>query len=166
MSFSHKAFVFDWSAFELELAPQLKLALQQDDAGRLETFIEVRRSSLRDPYEGEPLPEDWRSMLEAGDIQELADFALTRYYQPSSDFGIGEEWSIFSEGLSEAERLAFLGSALADFDPGRMGSYFQSTRVAKASLQVLQTLASTTAEAFKEGLRQAVSSEQGIYVTF
>jgi len=166
MSFSHKAFAFDWSAFELELAPTLKLGLQRGDTKLLESFIEVHRKSLRDPYEGEPLPEDWRDLLEAGDVQELADFALTRYYLPSEDFGVGEEWSVFSEKVSEAERHAMLGSAFENFDPGRMGSYFQSSRAAAASLQALQNLGAGTAETFKTGLRKAVNSGLGIYVTF
>jgi hypothetical protein len=166
MSLSHKAFAFDWSAFELELAPQLKLGLQRGDTELLEGFIEAHRKSLRDPYEGEPLPEDWRNLLEAGDIQELADFALTRYYLPSADFGVGEEWSVLSEMASEAERHAMLGSAFESFDPGRMGSYFQSSRIAAASLQILGTLGDGPSEVFKDGLRKAVNSGLGIYVTF
>jgi hypothetical protein len=166
MSFSHKAFAFDWSAFELELAPKLKLGLQRGDTEFLEDFIEVHRNSLRDPYEGEPLPENWRDLLEAGDIQELSDFALTRYYLPSADFGVGEEWSVLSDRASEVERHAMLGSAFESFDPGRMGSYFQSSRVAAASLQILGNLGDDSAEVFKDGLRKAVNSGLGIYVTF
>ena len=166
MSFSHKAFAFEWSVFELELAPKLKLGLQRGDTELLESFIEVHRSSLRDPYEGEPLPEDWKNLLEVGDVHELADFALTRYYQPSADFGVGEEWSVLSEKVSEAERNAMLGSAFESLDPGRMGSYFQSSRAAVASLQALQNLSAGAAETFKTGLRKAVNSGLGIYVTF
>ncbi|APP74482.1 hypothetical protein [Xanthomonas vesicatoria] len=166
MSFSHKAFSFDWAAFERELAPKLKQALQLEDARPLEDFIEAHIDSVRDPYEGEPVTEDWRSMLEAGDVQELADFALTRYYQPSADFGIGEEWEALSREMPEAERAALLGSAFESFDPGRMGSYFQSERVAADSLRALRNSSGTAAERLKQGLSEAVDSGRGIYVTF
>jgi hypothetical protein len=121
---------------------------------------------VRDPYEGEPLTEDWRSKLEAGDVQELADFAVTRYYQPSADFGIGEAWQALSNELPEAERAALLGSPFEGFDPGRMGSYFQSERVAAHSLRALRNLSGPAAERFKQGLSEAVDSGRGIYVTF
>jgi hypothetical protein len=45
----------------------------------LGAFIDAHRIELRDPYEGEPLSEDWRSRLESGEVQELGDIALTQY---------------------------------------------------------------------------------------
>ena len=73
----HKAFAFDWNAFQRHLAPILRDALSSDSVVGLAAFIEHHRQSLTDPYEGEPLPEDWSSLMENRDVQDHGDFALT-----------------------------------------------------------------------------------------
>ena len=170
MSFSHKAFAFDGHAFEVQLAPTLRHALAQGDTSALQAFIDTHWELLKDPYEGEPLSPDWRAQLEAGDVQELADFALTRYYDPKADFGIGEEWGGLGLELTEAQRQALLGAALQEggqtFDPGRMGSYFQDRQCAAMSLQVMEHANEGALGAFKRGLQQAVHAGRGMYVTF
>lgn len=171
MSFSHKAFAFDGHAFEVQLAPTLRRALAQGDPSALQAFIDTHWELLKDPYEGAPLSPAWRSQLEAGDLQELADFALTRYYDPKADFGIGEEWAGLGPDLPEVQRLALLGAGLEEggqtFDPGRMGSYFQDLGCAAMSLQVLERVDDDGAlGAFKRGLQQAVHAGCGMYVTF
>lgn len=170
LSYSHKAFVFDSDSFERELALLLRLALAQDEPKLLISFIETNRHSLRDPYEGEPLSPQWQSLLSSGDVQELGDFALTRYYQPTEDFGMAEDWNNLSESLPEAIRSALLGDPLVEvgtsFDPGRMGSYFQSPSKAVESLRVLQGSVFPSVEAFISGLSEAVNLGHGIYVTF
>src|SRR4051794_23851626 len=105
MSMEHKAFVFDWTAFALELLTPIVQALSEDDIRPLKAFVEAHRTELTDPYEGEPLPEEWRSLLETGDTQELADFALTRYYRPTDDHGIGSAWSEISDELTQESRV-------------------------------------------------------------
>lgn len=171
MSLSHKAFALDGHAFEVQLAPTLRQALLQGDTSALQAFIDTHWESLKDPYEGEPLSPDWRSQLEAGDVQELADFALTRYYDPKADFGIGEEWGGRDPDLPGVQRQALLGAALEEggqaFDPGRMGSYFQDPGCAALSLQVLGQVDDGGAMgAFKRGLQQAVRAGCGAYITF
>lgn len=170
MSFSHKAFAFDGHAFEVQLAPTLRRALAQGDPWALEAFVDTHWEALKDPYGGEPLSPGWRSQLEAGDLQELADFALTRYYDPKADFGIGEEWDGLAQGLPGAQRQALLGAALQEggqtFDPGRMGSYFQDRQRAAMSLQVFEHVDDGALGAFKRGLQQAVGKGRGLYVTF
>lgn len=171
MSFSHKAFAFDGHAFERQLAPTLRQALAQGGTSALEAFIDTHRALLKDPYEGEPLSPDWRSQLEAGDVQELADFALTRYYDPKEDFGIGAEWAGLEPDLPGVQRQALLGAVLEAggqaFDPGRMGSYFQDQPCAAKSLQVLGHVDDGGAlGAFQRGLQQAVRAGRWIYVSF
>lgn len=170
MSFSHKAFAFEWVAFEKELAPTLGQALKANDTAALEAFIERYREELRDPYEGEPLPPGWRSMLEAGDVQELGDFALTRYYLPKRDFGLSDEWTGLYEELTDVVRIALLGDAFGEsgdnFDPGRMGSYFQTPARAAESFKVLGACGHSGLQGFIDALSKAVDTRKGLYVTF
>lgn len=105
LSYSHKAFVFDSDSFERELAPLLRLALTQDESKLLISFIETNRHSLRDPYEGGPLSPQLQSLLSSGDVQELGDFALTRYYQPTEDFGVAEDWSNLLESEPQTQEV-------------------------------------------------------------
>jgi len=170
LSFSHKAFIFDWLKFEHELLPTLRLALQRNQTEPLVAFIEMHLESIKDPYEGEPLPQDWRSLISIGDVQELGDFALTRYYQPTEDFGLSEEWGSLSERFSALEKSALLGVSLAEagtaFDPGRMGAYFQRPEEVALSLQLLQQAGHQSLEPFMAGLSQAAALGKGLYVTF
>lgn len=171
MSFSHKAFAFDGHTFERQLAPMLRQALAQGGTSALDAFIDTHRAVLKDPYEGEPLSPDWRSQLDAGDVQELADFALTRYYDPKADFGIGDAWGGLGPDLSGVQEQALLGAALEEggqtFDPGRMGSYFQDPGCVAKSLQVLEHVGDGEAlGAFKRGLLQAVHAGCWVYITF
>jgi hypothetical protein len=166
VSFSHKAFEFDWVTFEADLAPILKRALEADDTGAIERFIQECRVDLRDPYEGETLPSDWRELLEVGDLQELSDFALTRYYNPTEDFGLAEQWSELSKGIEAPEQESLLGQPFGSFDPGRMGSYFQTPARAATSLSILRELADPRTSEFVEALKGAVSAGKGLYVTF
>ncbi|WP_339526573.1 hypothetical protein [Pseudomonas sp. EA_35y_Pfl2_R111] len=170
MSFSHKAFIFDWLKFQHELLPTLRLALQRNETEPLVAFIEIHLGAIKDPYEGEPLPQNWRSQISVGDVQELGDFALTRYYQPTEDFGLSEEWGALSESLSALEKAALLGTSLAEagtaFDPGRMGAYFQRPEEVCLSLQILQQVGHQSLEPFIAGLLQAAALNKGLYVTF
>lgn len=64
MPMAHKAYAFDWKAFEIdEFSTLLVQALESDDASLLICYIENHRHSLKDPYEGDPLDENWREML-------------------------------------------------------------------------------------------------------
>ncbi len=171
VSMSHKAFTFDWDAFDSNLAPILLASLDADDGAELAEFIEQERHRLTDPYNGDPLPEDWRSRLEAGGVQELADFALTRYYRVrGGDRGVGPAWLGLSESLSDEQSQALLGApfGIGDywFDPGRLGSYFQSPAMVRQSLTVLAAVAVEEVRPFRDLLTEAAALRLGVYVTF
>jgi hypothetical protein len=167
---SHKAFAFDWNAFDLDLGIILLAALDTDDGAELAEFIEQERSRLTDPYNGDPLPADWRGRLEAGDVQELADFALTRYYRVRDDRGVGSAWLGLGESLSAEQARALLGAPFGAgdrlFDPGRLGSYFQSPAMARESLEAVAGLAAEEVQPFRELLAECVARRLGAYVTF
>jgi hypothetical protein len=56
MSISHKAFAFDWKAFESdELYTLLVQALESREVLPLIRYIENYSAKLKDPYEGQPL---------------------------------------------------------------------------------------------------------------
>jgi hypothetical protein len=64
------------SCTHCELHPLLEEALAADDPTELEAFIDENRAALTDPYEGDPLPEDWRAALENRDVHECGDYAF------------------------------------------------------------------------------------------
>jgi hypothetical protein len=170
MSMSHKAFILDWDAFRLELAPLLESSLRDGDTTRLFQFGDRHLESLRDPNEGEMLGDDWAGGLGGGDVQEVADYLLTRYYDPTEDVGLGEAWLGLEDHLDAEQRRALLGQPFgpegATFDPGRMGSYFQDGAAVRRSLVALRQTTRPELRGFISSLEQAVSSARGLYVTF
>lgn len=137
---------------------------------RLFRYIEDRHNSLKDPYLGNPLNEYWLEMLENRDVQEYGDFALTCFYDPAGNWGIGNRWIEIDELLFESHRSALLGFSIGSvgklFDPGGMGSYFQTPEQVLQSLEVVCNLNIPFIAIFRELLE--ISSQQGfgIYVTF
>lgn len=179
MSMSHKAYAFDWLAFEHdELHGLLLAALTSGDIAGLIRYIEAHRDDLKDPYEGDPLNEDWGNMLENRDVHEYGDFALTRFYDPAEDCGIWDQWRTIDRLLPEADRATLLGTPLglpgAYFDPGRLGSYFQTpklvarslARVQRFKLPDLEDYQRESLERFAELLEQCKEAGSGLYVTF
>lgn len=170
MSMVHKAYAFDWDRFAAELLGILMEALETNDPSCLLQDIDAHRAHLTDPYEGQPLPEDWRSRLEVGDIEELSDYALTRFYNPNQDCGLSEAWLILSDHLPESVQTALLGSPIGPsgrpFDPGRMGSYFQTPAQARQSLEAVATVDMSAIRSYRELLETCVQKGLGVYVTF
>lgn len=180
MSFEHKAFIFDFSAFTRELKPLLESSLCSGDFDKVRNFIVDNKSVLVDPYEGEPLGETWEDMIEDRDIHQYGDFALTKYYSPTDDQGLGGEWETFQESISNFRKLdfsPFLGLPLGVdgnfFDPGKMGSYFQTEDEVGESLikikEVDWELGNELLDSLKgytELLERAAREKKGIYVTF
>ncbi|MDY3556992.1 hypothetical protein R5W24_006175 [Gemmata sp. JC717] len=170
MSMSHKAFAFDWNAFDGDLAPILLDALDADDGAELAEFIDQERERLTDPYNGDPLPADWRGLLEGGDVQELADFALTRYYRVREEHGIGPAWIGLSEALTDDQLRLLLGAPFGAgrqlLDPGRLGAYFQSPEMVRASLTALAGVTAEEVRSFQELLAACTAGQLGVYVTF
>lgn len=178
MILAHRAFAFDYTAFHDQLRPLLLKALEANDDSELRSFINANLSQLTDPYEGEPLEKGWQALLENDDVQELGDFALTKYYDSDLDIGLDIDWEAIGELLEKAgvSPTMVLGTALgpldAPFDPGRQGAYFQSNTDVAEALAQLQTLlhaqpALASDLAPLQGmLQQAARGRRGLYVTF
>ena len=166
----HRAFAFDWAAFEREFLPTLERSLAGNEGLEIREFITAQWRLLRDPYEGEPLPENWREAVEGGDLQLIADYAITKYYKPSEEFGLGLHWMRLETELPEEGRIALLGTPLGPqhrrFDPGRMGSYFQSWSQLHKSVAALEGLEIPILRQYRETLRSCMKRELGLYVTF
>lgn len=170
MSMSHKAFLFDWSGFQRELAEILASCLKRDDAVELMAFANDHLDELKDPYEGEPIDKSWTNQMQNGDIQEVADFVLTKFYDPTVDAGVGDNWMRIVDELEAPVRSALLGEPFGPpkqpFDPGRMGAYFQSPKTCQRSLAILRSDHRDELGDFIELLEQAVCEGKGTYVTF
>lgn len=172
MAMEHKAFHFRYAAFEAELRPILESSLRSGEPGPLAAFIDAVRQDLRDPYEGQPLGDDWRESLGGADVHAYGDFALTRYYDPADDRGLGPRWQAIQGALgNEPEAVtAVLGQPVGFeehwFDPGRMGSYFQSESDVVMHLERVERLALPGVEPLVNLLRGASHAGAGLYVTF
>ena len=170
MSMSHRAYLFDWRSFRDELAPLLEASLADHDVARLIAFANAHLSSLSDPYEGDPVTDDWMPCLENGDEQEIADYLLTKYYDPSADLGLGHAWLQLESSLPEEARAALLGRPFGPeqnlFDPGRMGAYFQDEEMTRTSLTLLRSQNHQALDAYIAFLEHAVFLGKGLYVTF
>jgi hypothetical protein len=175
----HRAYVFDIDRFDAELRPPLDAALRADDPAPLRRFIEDHQLELKDPYAGEPLGDNWEDLLETRDVQEYGDFALTLYYDPSADLGLGGRWQPLLELLvrhappgTDLTMGDTVGPPNRPFDPGGLGSYFLTNEMAQARLDTLRELSASRLE-----LREAIAplaemfatianSGHGAYVTF
>jgi hypothetical protein len=170
MTMEHKAFAFDWPRFEFDLHPLLVEALTNNDATRLEAYIDQHLAVLTDPYEGKPLSANWREALQNRDVQEYGDYALTRFYDPADCRGIGHEWDRLSRELPKPAATAMLGFPVGPperpFDPGREGSYFQSPRRVRESLAALKLHARVELSLYLELLQWCAAEGRGVYVTF
>lgn len=177
MSMSHRAYALDHAAFTTELSSLILRALESDRGEELSAFVDAHLASLTDPYEGEPLGRDWRELLEDGDVQELADFALTKFYDGDLDMGLDQDFQGIADELEQAgvSHELLLGTPLGAeprvFDPGRQGSYFQSEADVARGLATLNELVARAPEL--EGalapllgmFQQAARQGRGLYVT-
>ncbi len=174
---THRAFAFDYAAFAAELRPLLLGALETNESEPLAAWIDREREHLTDPYEGEPLPQSWRSLLEVGDVHEHGDFALTKYYDSDLDIGLDEAFEDIADLLEGSGSTgAFtlgepLGPEEAPFDPSRQGAYFQTEAEIAAALAEVRVLLARE-PSLKEPLSplegmlgQAARQKKGLYVT-
>lgn len=173
----HKAFLFDYCGFECELQAILETAIGSSDVSELLRFIEENLSELRDPYKGDSLRGDWESRIEIRDAHQYGDFALTKYYDPSVDIGLGGSWVRIQEMAgndSAIDESPILGRTVGPrddpFDPGKLGSYFQDARQVRRSHEYLLEIAKAQrTEHLDEALAMLEASrkrEAGLYVTF
>jgi hypothetical protein len=174
---THKAFLFDFEAFDRELRPTLERALADGGCAELVVFIRDHVPSLRDPYEGEPLGAAWEAMIETPDAHQFGDFALTKYYTPRDDIGLGYDWEDVQASLgppSPHHMSPILGRTLGPpeqpFDPGKLGSYFQSaTDVERHHAWVLAHADKPPSGPLGRAARMlgaAVAARRGLFVTF
>lgn len=179
MSMEHKAFVLDYDAFADQLSDILQTSLVKVTDDDLVDFIEANISSLKDPYEGDSLDSSWQDLVETQDAHSYGDFALTKFYDPASDIGLGYSWEAVQNLLNDASSglgAAILGSPFGPannyFDPGKMGSYFQKPGEVQKNLSLLNNLVqqkpqlSAGLSGAIEMLRQAAEAGRGLYVTF
>jgi hypothetical protein len=174
----HKAFVFDWEAFTGELSKILENALLTNNSEQLVSFIKDNLEFIKDPCEGEPLDSEWEAGMELDDVHQWGDLALTKFYNPQDDIGLGYGWEnaqnlILEEGGKDC---ALLGSPFGPsqnyFDAGKMGSYFQSASQVQEILQWLEELQQKKPALFPvlndalKMLQKAAAVNKGIYVTF
>lgn len=173
----HKAFLIEYDQFTLELKPILEHSLLVDESKPLVEFIHKSFDVLRDPYEGKPLGVGWENLLETRDVQEYGDFALTKYYDPAADLGLGAGWTAIQDWIAEDAKMEpspvlgeVVGRREAPFDPGRMGSYFQSAEAVKSShaylTRRLESAPHGARRAALDLLEHAMQSRKGLYVTF
>ncbi|RAT96299.1 hypothetical protein [Brevibacillus sp. Leaf182] len=126
----HKAFLFDTSGFDRELRKIIITSGENNDPNSLIEYIMNNKGKIRSVYTGELLEIDWQNELELGNVQELADFALTRFYSPEDDSGLSYSW----DGVLEALKMlptrfnpeyCVLGRSIESekfrLDPGGMG---------------------------------------------
>lgn len=173
----HKAFIFDFDTFERELQPVLEEALLSRNAKGLVAFINDHLADLKDPYDGQPLEAGWEAMVETAALHQYGDIALTKYYDPLKDIGLGAGWENIQDAISSDPNLAespilggTVGPSESPFDPGKMGSYFQSLHQVRQNLQYLLSLAkkeeSTDFGRSIQMLSDAENAKTGLYVTF
>ena len=168
----HKAYIFDHFRFAQELEPILRAALHWNRCAELVAFVEEDLRSFSDPYEGEPLRDHWQEMVNPPDVHQYGDFALTKYYQPASDIGLGEAWIAIHEYLQAAPvaRSAILGTTIEEdgvvFDPGKMGSYIQSASDVVQNITLIRASRSDELAPALEMLEEASKLSRGLYVTF
>lgn len=180
METQHQAFPFDHEGFLGGLAPILSRALASGDTEGLVGFIEDNLDQLRSPYPGNTVPTPWRAMFEGElDVSELGDFALTRYYDPSDDVGVGSGWEeVYNLAAAEVEADtdelifgAWFGPADNRFNPGRVGSFIRPWETVRRQRQAIAARISSGAYsdailALDRMLAAADERKQGLYVTF
>ena len=173
----HRAFLFDYQQFANELLPILEDALAATDCSALIAFIQQHFNVLTDPYEGSPLARDWEEYVEMPDAHQYGDFALTRYYDPANDIGLGSSWEPVQDLIATDPDITtspILGSVIGPsdrpFDPGKMGAYFQSEAQVEVSFEYVLRLSRQISIAkvneAVELLKRASRSRKGLYVTF
>lgn len=179
MANQHRAFALDYDRFRGELAPILERALATGDVAPLVAFIDAHRDRLRDPDTGAGLDEHWRQAEAAADAHRLGDLALTAYYDPTEDIGLGDGWEEVGMDLArevDADVDPLIGGEPFGppgnpFDPGKLGAYVRSwDTVRRQRERVRQVMAgplwSDTLTGFDEMLRAADDQRRGLYVTF
>lgn len=144
---NHKSFLFNTSDFSKELSEIILNAGNTGNEDLLISFINENLEHLKSPYSGEELFEDWTEELENENIQELADFAMTKYYNPDEELGLSHNWDSLLQSFDKLD-LKFnadyyiLGKSLKfnnfTLDPGMMGlGFISSDHISSMYLELL-----------------------------
>lgn len=133
MAMEHKAFLFNTAEFTKQLSTIIITAGTTNNEKSLVCFINENLNKLKSPYSGEKLNIEWKEELEAKDIQELADFAMTKYYNADDELGLSYLWDQFLKSFDKLQlnynpEYYVIGKPLESkqfvLDPGRMGLGF------------------------------------------
>lgn len=133
MGMEHKSFLFDTDKFKKELMLTIIKSVEVNSSEMLLTFINTNLSEIQSPYTGDSLTDGWEEEINNGDIQELSDFALTKYYSPDEELGLAYDWDALLEAIDglplKLQRDYYiLGQPLETesfvLDPGAMGMGF------------------------------------------
>lgn len=169
MSMEHKAFGFGWNEFTNELGSDLHQALATGEIAPLVAFIDGNVPSLRDSSTGRPLSRDWKKPIATADAHQYGDIALTKFYDPIRDIGLGDAWQEIETLLQTLgiDPTVILGKPFGPsanyFDPGKMGSYFQTPEQVSRHRQILQE---RSAPRLLSPLAMFRRAPQGLYITF
>ncbi len=127
----HKSFLFDTKGFELELCEIVIASGEKDEPRLLIQYNMNNIGKIRSPYTGEFLDDVWEDELEQGNVQELADLALTKFYSPEEELGLSYSWDSLLEALKQFPtpfhpEYCVLGYPVESekfrLDPGGMGT--------------------------------------------
>lgn len=177
MSMNHKAYVFKYNEFNIELLPVLVNSLRENNSEKLIHFINNNVDYLTNIYNYDSLNPDWASEFNQEDVQICGDIALTKYYDLSDDLGLGGEWDFIFDTLKncglDAQKLT-LGSVIGDkekFDPGLMGSFFQSTEDILFNKEIIKNYSERNKYLdiftdLENIFNTAYSNKSGLYITF
>lgn len=130
MTMEHKAYLFDTELFNQELRPIILATGKNNDTILLRNYIAKNIGKVRTVYSGELLENNWENELEIGNVQELADFSLTCFYNPEDVLGLSYSWDVLLEALKTLTTKYYyiLGRPLEldtfRLDPGGMGMGF------------------------------------------
>ncbi|MBV6621412.1 MAG: hypothetical protein KI793_00395 [Rivularia sp. (in: Bacteria)] len=179
MTMEHKAFIFDYDTFVKELADILIDAIETNENHQLIAFIENNLPYLKNSEEGESLDTSWKELIEVGDASEYGDFAITKYYNPADDIGLGYDWMQLDDLLLQELNVdvspllgTVFGSSENYFNPGKQGSYFQSLGRVKENFELLNSLSKDKLQSLDnvalliKMLSDALASKKGLYITF
>lgn len=181
MSMEHKAFVFDFEAFVQQLSNTLEKASLNNTNKNIISFINNNIVLLKHPDEGGAIDDYWEEILEEiKDVHNYGDIAITKFYDPDKDIGLGYDWQDI-ENILSCELLVDPGDIILGqkfgpidnrFNPGRISSSFQSLEQVKLNMQLLQNLVeqkpklSIALADLLSMLQKAIDSQTGLYITF
>jgi hypothetical protein len=178
MSMLHKAYLFDYDAFSRELLPILESALRGGATTQLLAFIREHGLDLQDLRTGMPFGVRDLPIDTPRSPQELGNIALTKHYDVTRDIGVGVDRRELEEALQTVDGYSgialgrTIGLAAHPFDPGRMGSFFQSREDVKRHAMLLSYWLSDAPEHFevldrlRDMFQHALAAKTGLYITF